>query len=160
MTERDGFPYVIRWIRPEEWAEAVCLIWRTFMEFEAADFTQPGIENFREFLTDGQLYNWYLEGKYQMMIALDGNRVIGEISVRNGNFISLLFVDKAYHRQGVGRELIRCMSAYLKRERQEIYVAVKAAPYAVGFYRKIGFRVSRPEEEIAGIRVTAMEKFL
>ena len=160
MAEKDRIPYTIRWIRPEEWEEAIRLIWRTFMEFEAADYTQPGIENFREFLTDGQLYEWYREGKYQMMVALDGNRVIGEVSVRNGNFISLLFVDKAYHRQGVGRELIRRMSAYLKRERQEIYIAVKAAPYAVNFYRKIGFRVSRPEEEIAGIRVTAMEKFL
>lgn len=160
MTKQKEFPYEIRWINPEEWDETMRLIWRTFMKFEASDYTQMGIQNFHAFLHDGQLYQWYLEGKYRMLVALDGDKVIGEISIRNGNFISLLFVDEAYHRRGVGRALLQRMEAYLKQEGREIYMSVKAAPYAVGFYRKLGFRISRPEEEIAGIRVTSMEKFL
>lgn len=154
------FPYEIRWIRPEEWDETVKMIWRTFMKFEAKDYSLQGIKNFDAFLNDGELYSWYLQGKYHMMVALDGERIVGEVSVRSGNFISLLFVEEAYHRRGIGRELIRQMGEYLKNERKEIYMSVKAAPYAVGFYKKLGFRVSRPEEEVAGIRVTSMEKFL
>lgn len=160
MVNQKEFPYEIRWIRPEEWDEVRRMIWRTFMRFEASDYTQMGIQNFHAFLYDGKLYQLYLAGRYQMMVALDQGRIIGEVSVRNGNFISLLFVDEAYHRHGVGRKLLECMADYLKQETQEIYMAVKASPYAVGFYRKLGFRVCRPEEEIAGIRVTSMEKFL
>ena len=39
-------------------------------------------------------------------------------------------------------------------------MTVKAAPYAVDFYRKLGFHCTGPEVNIAGIRVTPMEKFL
>ena len=37
-------------------------------------------------------------------------------------------------------------------------MSLKASPYAVNFYRRLGFRVVKPEEEYSGIRVTAMEK--
>jgi len=47
---------------------------------------------------------------------------------------------------------------YLKVEEGERYMSLKAAPYAVGFYRKVGFREVAPEEEYSGIRVTPMEK--
>jgi len=154
------FPYKIQWIQPEQWDETIKMIWRTFMKFEAADYSERGIQNFDAFLNDGELYEWYLQGKYRMLVAMDGDRVIGEISVRSGNFISLLFVEEDYHRQGIGRELIRQMGKYLKHQRKESYMTVNAAPYAVDFYKKLGFRIVRPEEEIAGIRVTAMEKLL
>ncbi len=38
-------------------------------------------------------------------------------------------------------------------------MSLKAAPYAVEFYKRLGFRIVRPEEEYSGIRVTSMEKF-
>lgn len=160
MKRKQEIPYEIRWIRPEEWEEVMKLIWNTFMKFEAKDYTQAGIHNFKAFINDPELYQSYLDGSYQMMVALNEDHIIGEISVRSGNHISLLFVDEAYHRKGVGRELMLRMGEYLKQEKREIYLTVKAAPYAVGFYRRIGFRISMPEEEVAGIRVTSMEKFL
>ena len=47
---------------------------------------------------------------------------------------------------------------YLKVQAGERYMTLKAAPYAVNFYKKIGFIAVRPEEEYSGIRVTPMEK--
>lgn len=154
------FPCEIRWMKPEEWEETIALVWRTFMKFEAVDYTQEGIRNFYAFLHDGELKRLYLEGNYPVLVAIYEGKIVGEISSRGGNFISLLFIDEAYHRKGIGRRLVARMAEYMKQERNEIYMTVKAAPYAVGFYRKLGFRVSRPEEHIAGIRVTSMEKFL
>ena len=52
------------------------------------------------------------------------------------------------------------MMEYLKTEAGERYMSLKASPYAVNFYRKLGFRAVTPEEEISGIRVTGMEKIL
>ena len=52
------------------------------------------------------------------------------------------------------------MCEYLKKEAGERYMSLKAAPYAVDFYRKLGFHAVHGEEAFSGIRVTPMEKFL
>lgn len=160
MRKEKRIPYEIRWATSEDWPATMTMIWKTFMKFEAQDYSREGILNFREFITNGMIYHMFQDGRYPMLVATDGERIIGEISVRNHNHISLLFVDEDYHKQGIGSELIRRMGEYLKEEKHEIYMSVKAAPYAVGFYRKQGFCISSPEEEYSGIRVTSMEKFL
>lgn len=152
-------PYVIRWAKQEDWSPAMKMVWKTFLKFEAVDYTEEGIKNFLDFITDQKLYQSFLNGEYQMMIALDGERIIGVASVRSRNHLSLLFVDEQYHRQGVGKSLLKKMCEYLKNEEGERYISLTAAPYAVNFYRKLGFRVVKPEEEISGIRITSMEKF-
>ena len=157
--ETEDFPYRIRWARAEEWEPAMKMIWRTFLQFEASDYSEEGIRNFLDFITDERLFHSFLRGDYQMMVAEDGERLIGAASVRNRNHLSLLFVDEPYHRRGVGRHLMDRFCAYLKTEAGEHYMSLQAAPYAVGFYLRIGFRAVSPEEEIGGIRVTAMEKY-
>lgn len=155
-----AIPYEVRWAKTEEWAPAMKMIWKTFLKYEGEDYTEEGIRNFFEFITDDDLYVSFLKGDYQMMVALDKERVIGAASVRSCNHLSLLFVDEEYHRQGVGRALMSRMCEYLKQEAGERYISLNAAPYAVNFYRKLGFRAVRPEDVYAGIRVTSMEKVL
>ncbi|MBO4981848.1 MAG: GNAT family N-acetyltransferase [Lachnospiraceae bacterium] len=135
------------------------MIWKTFMKYDSKDYTDEGIRNFFDFITDDDLYQAFLAGAYQMMVALDGQRIIGAASVRNRNHLSLLFVDEEYHYKGVGSALMNRLCRYLEKEAGEKYMSLKAAPYAVGFYKKLGFCVVKPEEEYSGIRVTPMEKF-
>lgn len=153
-------PYEVRWAKSEEWNCAIQMIWKTFLKFEGSDYSEEGIRNFYDFITDEGLYHSFLKGSYQMMVALDKTRVIGAASVRNRNHLSLLFVDEEYHRQGVGKLLLKRLCEYLKVEAGEKYMSVNAAPYAVNFYRRLGFRAVRPEQEFSGIRVTSMEKIL
>ena len=150
--------FEVRWARQEEWASAMQMIWRTFLQFEGKVYTEEGVNNFFDFITDDNLYVAFLRGEYQMMVALDGERIIGAGSVRNRNHLSLLFVDEHYHRMGVGRRLMDSLCTYLKEEAGERYMSLKAAPYAINFYRRLGFHTVKPEEEYSGIRVTAMEK--
>ena len=159
MKDIQDIPYTIRWAEAQDWQPVMQLVWRTFMRFEAADYTEEGSANFQDFLTNGKIYRMFLKGQYPMLVALDGSRIIGQISVRCRNFISLLFVDESYHRRGVGRALIENMAVYLK-DCGEVFMSVKAAPYAVDFYRKVGFHACAPEESFSGIRVTSMERFL
>ena len=159
-TEWTDFPYEIRWAMVEEWEPAIKMVWRTFLRFEAGDYTEEGIQNFLDFITDEQLFHSFLQGRYQMMVALDGKRVVGVASVRNGNHLSLLFVDEAYHHKGIGKALMERFGSYLKNEAGESFMTLKAAPYAVDFYHRIGFQDVSPEEEVGGIRVTSMEKVL
>lgn len=160
MEKTVGMPYEIRWARESEWAPAMKMIWRTFLQYDGKDYTQEGIRSFFEFITDDDLYMAFLRGEYQMMVALENGRIIGAGSLRNRNHLSLLFVDGDYHHMGVGSTILIRLCDYLEREMGERYMSLRAAPYAVDFYRKLGFRTIRPEEEYSGIRVTAMVKVL
>ncbi len=160
MEESVGVPYEVRWARKNEWAPAMNMIWRTFLEFDGKDYTEEGIRNFFDFITDTELYDAFVRGEYQMMVALRSGRVIGAGSLRNRNHLSLLFVDGAYHHMGVGSAILIRLCDYLEREMGERYMSLRAAPYAVEFYHKLGFRTVKPEEEFSGIRVTTMIKML
>lgn len=153
-------PYEVRWARTEEWKPAIMMIWKTFLKYEGEIYSREGIENFYDFISDDDLYRAFLKGKYLMMVAVDAGRVIGAATVRDHNHLSLLFVDEEYHCQGVGSALLERICKYLKQEERERYISLNAAPCAVDFYRKQGFRIVRPEIEHSGIRVTSMEKIL
>ena len=153
-----GMSYEIRWARDSEWSPIMKMVWKTFLRFDGQDYTQEGIRNFFEFITDDDLYISFLRGEYQLMVAVERGKVIGAGSVRSGNHLSLLFVDEAYQHRGVGSAIIARLCRYLRDEAGECFMTLKAAPYAVDFYRKLGFKAVKPEEEYLGIRVTAMEK--
>ena len=150
--------YQIRWAHESEWAPAMKMIWRTFLKYEGKDYTEEGIRNFFDFITDDDLYVAFLKGDYQMMVAVESSRIIGAGTIRNKNHLSLLFVDEEYQRKGIGKAIINGLCRYLKEEAGERCMSLKAAPYAVGFYHRLGFYTVKPEEEYSGIRVTAMEK--
>lgn len=153
-------PYEVRWARPEEWTSAMDMIWKTFLKFEGNDYSPEGIRNFLDFITDEELFKDFLMGRYLMMLALANGKVIGAATVRDRNHLSLLFVDERYHRKGIGRALMETMCAYLRDEQGECLMTLKAAPYAVGFYERLGFMATGPEEHYSGIQVTPMEKAL
>lgn len=133
------------------------LAWKVFQKYEAPEYTQEGINNFRDFITDDVLRKMFLKGEYQLFVALDGAVIVGIISLRNFNHISLLFVDEAYHRQGIGRGLIECLREYMYREMGQIIITVNAAPYAEAFYHKIGFKDRAGRMTKDGITFTPME---
>jgi GNAT superfamily N-acetyltransferase len=147
-------------VRPayrEDWDDAMSLAWRTFMKFEAKDYTKEGVESFQNFITDSVLHRMFVIGAYQLFVACDRNRVVGMITLRNETHVSLLFVDEAYHRQGIGRRLMEYVLDYVKNEEGHRILTVNAAPYAVGFYHKLGFVDTGKEQLSDGIYYTPME---
>lgn len=148
-------------IRPAyrgEWDDAMALAWRTFMQFEARDFTPEGVESFQDFITDTVLYRMFVLGSYQLFGAYDNNRMIGMLSLRGETHISLLFVDGNYHRMGIGRGLIDYVSRYVLTEEGHDSITVNAAPYATGFYHRMGFVDTSAEQACDGIRYTPMRR--
>lgn len=150
-------PYQIRNAYRDEWEDAMSLAWRTFLRFEADDYTPEGVRNFENFITDSTLYRMFVVGSYQLFVALDDKKIVGMLTLRGGTHISLLFVDEKYHRQGIGRALMQYLSNYLLTEMQTSRVTVNASPYGVGFYHRLGFRDLRPQEKKDGIIYTPME---
>ena len=148
-------------IRPayrSEWDDAMALAWRTFMQFEAQDYTPEGVGSFQDFITDTVLYRMFMLGVYQLFGAFDNGRMVGMLSLRGGGNISLLFVDGKYHRRGIGRGLIEYVSQYVLTEEGHGSITVNAAPYATGFYHRMGFVDTDTEQACDGIRYTPMKR--
>lgn len=152
--------YIFRMAVKKDWEPAMKLAWETFLIFEAQEYSEEGIESFRDFISDQWLKNMFLKGEYQMIVALHEEKIIGFITVRNRSHISLLFVDKKYHRQGVGSILIDKMGEYLITEVGVDYMTVDSAPYALEFYHKLGFWDLAPQQHKQGIIYTSMKKNL
>ena len=79
---------------------AIDLIWKTFLEFEAPNYTQEGIDEFNKSINDNE---WISKKKFYGYY--EDNKLLGVIATNNINHISLLFVDGNYHKKGIGRKL-------------------------------------------------------
>ena len=143
-----------------EWDICMDLAWRTFLKYEAPEYSDEGISNFKAFVYDDVLKNMFHNGSYQLFVAVKDGVIIGIISLRDNNHISLLFVESKHHRQGVGRGLINKLAEYLYTEMGQTSMTVNAAPYAVEFYHKVGFEDTGKEQESSGIRFTPMVLYI
>lgn len=159
-SDREERKITIRMAYERDWEEAMELAWRTFLIYDAKDYGKKGVDSFRDFISDQWLKKMFLKGEYQMMVALDHEKIVGIISVRCQTHISLLFVDEKYHNFGIGRNLIESMAHYLLAEIGAEYITVNAAPYAEEFYHKLGFWDLAPKTEKDGIIFTSMKKNL
>ena len=54
---------VIRRALPEEWEEAMELVWKTFLKFEADEYGPEGTKSFLDFISGDKLYKMFLIGK-------------------------------------------------------------------------------------------------
>lgn len=147
----------IRYIEKEEWNTCMNLCWRTFLEFEADLYGPEGAKNFFDFVTSTVVEDMFNQGSYIAIAAFEGEKVIGFIGCRNGSHISLLFVDKKYHHQGIATQLVNALIKHLKKENYES-MTVYSSPYAVEFYHKVGFTDLGEEQRKDGIIYTPMIK--
>lgn len=148
--------YEIRFADRDDWEEAMGLAWKVFLEFEGDVYPPEGIRSFEDFITDSGLKRVFIMGAYQLMCAYEEEKMIGLISLRNETHISLLFVDKNYHRRGIGRALVYALADYVRTEMGQNKLTVNASPYGVGFYHRLGFRDTGPEKQQDGIIYTPM----
>lgn len=160
ISQNKESSFRIRKAREEDWEDAMELAFRTFLKYEADEYGPEGIRNFSDFITDQALKKMFLKGNYLLFLAVDGEKIIGLISMRSGNHISLLFVDEEYHRKGVGTALVRCLQSYMLHHTAFDKMTVNAAPYGIPFYHRIGFRDTGTETQKDGIIYTPMEFYL
>ena len=138
----------IRKLSVNEREEALTLVLSVFMQYEAPDYTEQGSQSFMKSLKNKDFTN-----ALEFYGATHNQELIGVIATRNnGNHIALLFVKEEYHKQGIGRKLFQTVLD-LSTENK---MTVNSSPYAIGFYRKVGFLPDRDEQVIDGIRFTPM----
>ncbi|MCR5570261.1 MAG: GNAT family N-acetyltransferase [Paludibacteraceae bacterium] len=127
--------------------EALELAWRVFQEFEASDYSQEGIDEFHNFVSKVAP-----TADMQFWGAFHGERMVGMAATRVPQHLSLFFVDKEFHRQGVGRSLFEA----LLREFPTGPITVNSSPYAAPIYPHYGFVPTSGEQVVNGIRFVPM----
>ena len=141
----------IREIKKEEMKEALDLVWRTFLEYEAPDYTQEGIEEFKRTIDNEK---WIAERKF--IGAFENNKIVGVIATKDSNHIALFFVDGNYHRRGIGKNLYN----FIKELNSTGYFTVNSSPYAHEVYKHLGFIDTDTEQVVNGLRFFPMKVIL
>ena len=144
---RNPEPYPIRRLDEQEIRDACRLMWAVFLQFEAPEYPQEGIESFRASLEDRErLRSMAFYG------AFDGDRLVGTLCMREPQHIGGFFVDARYQRRGIGRRLFDAM----RRDYARQAFTVHASPCAVEVYRHLGFTPTGGEQTVNGLRFTPM----
>ncbi len=127
---------------------AIKLIWKTFLQFEAPDYSVEGIQSFRDFIEDKEIIQ-----TVEFWGAYDNKELKGVIATNdNRKHICCFFVKAQYHRQGIGKKLWE----YLCKNSHSKIITVNSSPYAVPFYHKLGFIDTDIEQLSNGIKYTPM----
>ena len=137
-----------RTLKESEIPAALRLSLDVFMEFEAPEYEPEGVQEFRRSLGDAK----YLEGLLWYG-AFEGETLAGVIAVRERScHLCLFFVRGDRHRRGIGTALF----ALVKRDFAGKTITLNAAPYALAFYKALGFEPADVEQTVNGIRFTPM----
>jgi GNAT superfamily N-acetyltransferase len=138
-------------------AEAVChLVARVFCEFVAPHYGPEGVAEFLQYLTPAELWK-RLHHDHFLLVAEDHGKLAGVIEIYDNNHISLLFVDKPHHGQGIARTLLNLALAECRRRNPALdEVSVHATPNAVPIYAHLGFQPIAPEQCKQGMRFVPM----
>jgi len=140
---------------------AVDLANLVFHEFIADGYSEEGRQTFTDYL-DYKLEEMAedLESGHKKLWGFyEGDRIIGVIGTRDELHVSLMFVGKNYHHQGVARALFNTVLADLKCQHpgEPFVVTVNSSPYAVEVYRRFGFEATAAEQINKGIRFVPMK---
>ena len=133
----------------EDLTEALSLVWRVFLKYEAPFYSKEGIDTFHNFINDKVKMNSLIfYGMYEE------DKIVGVIATRNnGNHIALFFVDGNYHKKGIGKKLFQKV---VENATSNI-ITVNSSVYAIDVYHKLGFVDTDIEQIDEGIRFTPMK---
>jgi ribosomal protein S18 acetylase RimI-like enzyme len=143
--------YDIKPLSKENLQATMDLVWRVFMEFEAPDYSDEGVAEFKRFIDEAPQNE-----QLRMWGCFDGDDIIGVIAIRPPCHIALLFVDKEYHRRGIARSLFMTVLSDNQVVTGHSAVTVNSSPYAVEAYRHLGFVNIDTEQLTNGIRYYPM----
>lgn len=143
---------------PGEELGVASFIWKVFEAFEAPCYSQEGIDEFKTYIAPEALAARCQSGDYFVLCCLSRAEILGVIAIRDYKHISLLFVKKEMHRQGIARKLLKKAIENCRVADATIQtITVNSSRYAVEAYERLGFVKTGSEQEKNGIRFTPMQ---
>lgn len=139
----------IRRIESEQMEEALTHVLEVFMQFEAPDYSDEGVETFKRTGIEDREYIDSLT----MYGAFHNQELVGVIATRNeGRHIALFFVKALFHGKGIGRALWEKVLTESTAKK----ITVNSSPFAKEVYHRFGFIDTEEEKEYEGVRFIPM----
>ena len=152
--------FVIRKIFSNEVEEAMELALEVFMQFEAPDYGDAGVETFKRDIVENPTFiDNAKNGLCPIYAAFDGDKMVALIGMRSSKtHINLVFTKKEYHRKGIATAIFKFLLNDLLNENPSLNeLTLNSSPYGLPFYISLGFIPLSEEQEINGIRFTPMK---
>jgi len=152
--------YEIRSLTNAHAAEASAVVRESFLALAAADWNASAQGSFLEATAPALLHN-----KLSTMTfaagAFSEARLAGVILMPSPSLVGVLFVRPRCLRMGIGQSLWESARAHIEAGFPEVNtVELNSTPYAVGFYRSVGFVPISSEFERDGQRAIRMACWL
>ena len=148
----------IKLVSENEIDNALDLILRVFMEFEAPDYSGEGVDSFvNDIIKNDDFRRGCIEGQFKMYGAFDNGKIVAVMTMRKLSHIMLAFVDRNYQRKGIGRMLFEHICNDIRSNNDNISeITVNSSPYGLRFYKSLGFTKISEEQEKHGIKFITM----
>ena len=147
----------IRSLHKADIKNALDLVWSVFQEFEAPDYSDQGISEFEGFINVYSITKMMDRNEIAFWGCYNNVSLVGVIAAIGKRHISLFFVQKEYHKQGIGRQLFQAMIDTCNNDDDIKRFTVNSSPYATEVYHRLGFVDTDEEKTVNGIRFTPME---
>ena len=152
--------FLIDRVKSEDLDEALCLVKKVFLEYEAPDYSEEGVEEFMKFIEYDSIKEKLEQEQFFMWTCIAEGKVIGVLATRPPCHISLLFVERKYQRIGIARTMLYEALYFYKTHYNFKEITVNSSPYAIPIYHKWGFTDTDVEQTINGIRFVPMRRKL
>ena len=152
--------FIIRKISSNEVEEAMKLALEVFMQFEAPDYGDAGVDTFKRDIVENPTFiDNAKKGLCPIYAAFDGDKMVALIGMRSSKtHINLVFTKKEYHRKGIATAIFKFLLNDLLNENPSLNeLTLNSSPYGLPFYISLGFIPLSEEQEINGIRFTPMK---
>lgn len=120
-------------------------------------YTQEGIEEFQNYIEKDNISPMIMANKMVAFTCLQENKIVGFLALRPVHHISLLFVDKQFHRRGIAKALFEKAKKYVQTHTAQQIITVNSSPYAQPVYERLGFTAQGDEKTVNGITFIPME---
>jgi len=129
---------------------------RSFDAFVGREFSEEGVAAYTEYAAADALRARHGHDHFTLVARVD-DELAGMIEFRHGEHLSMLFVDAAFHRRGIGRKLYDAALERLRREQPALReITVNASRYGVPVYERLGFVIRGAEQTVNGITFIPM----
>jgi len=139
---------------------AIELVNNVFSEFVAVDYSEQGKVTFETYLENKleEVSTELNSGHKKMWAYYQDDTILGVIATRDVSHISLMFVDKRYHRRGIAKKMLHFVIEDIKQHAHITQITVNSSPYAVEAYEHLGFVKTGEQQEKDGIIFTPMTR--
>ena len=128
--------FVIRKIFSNEVEEAMELALEVFMQFEAPDYGDAGVETFKRDIVENPTFiDNAKNGLCPIYAAFDGDKMVALIGMRSSKtHINLVFTKKEYHRKGIATSIFKYLLNDLLNENPSLNeLTLNSSPYGMDY---------------------------